>query len=152
MKKVAFIMLACSLFLSGRQYSLPEQSFTVSFEEPELTIYKIASELTGCPESILRGIAFAESSFNPDAVGDDGCSVGMFQINERFRDERIEKYGEYNPYCPLDSAILTGRLYMENLERLGSPELAIAAHRQGVVGVRKNGASAWYVERVMSKC
>jgi len=31
----------------------------------------------------------------------------------------------------LDSAILTGRLYMDNLQRLVSPELAIAVHRQG---------------------
>jgi hypothetical protein len=49
----------------------------------------------------------------------------------------------------LDSAILTGRLYMDNLQRLVSPELAIAAHRQGVTGVLDNGADSWYIERVI---
>lgn len=156
MKKIALVLFACLVLVSGRhEKEVPQetvQEFTVTFDEPELSIFQIASALTGCPEAVLRGIAFAESSMNPDAIGDGGDSLGMFQINERFRDERVEKYGEYDPFCPLESAILTGRLYMDNLRRLGSQELAIAAHRQGVSGVRNNGAAQWYVERVMSNC
>jgi hypothetical protein len=39
---------------------------------------------------------------------------------------------------------------MDNLVRLGDIDKAIAAHRQGVNGVRKYGASEWYVNRVKS--
>jgi len=116
--------------------------------EREKTIFSIAAELTGCPEYIIRGIAFAESSFNACAIGDNGVSLGMFQINELFRNERIRLYGDYNPWCPLQSAILTGLLFMDNLETLGNVEDAIAAHRQGISGIKNNGRDQSYVNRV----
>lgn len=116
----------------------------------EYTTYEIASEITGCPEYILRGIAFAESTFRADAIGDDGMSLGRFQINEKYHAYYAEQYGEYNPFCPLESAILTGRIFMDNLLALGSIEDAIAAHRQGRTGVRNNGRTQWYVDRVLS--
>jgi hypothetical protein len=37
---------------------------------------------------------------------------------------------------------------MANLARLGNEVDAVAAHRQGVNGVKRNGATLWYVERV----
>nr|MBF6606957.1 transglycosylase SLT domain-containing protein [Chloroflexota bacterium] len=34
-----------------------------------------------CPQYIALGIAMAESAFDPNAVGDNGCSIGLFQLN-----------------------------------------------------------------------
>lgn len=149
MKKVLPWLFISLILCSGCQ-SILSKPFTVEFTEPERDIYQIAAGLTGCPERILRGIAFAESTYNQDAIGDGGDSAGRFQINERYHAERAAKYGEYNPFCPLDTAILTGRLYMDNLKALGNEQDAIAAHRQGVSGVRKNGRTDWYVQRVLS--
>lgn len=149
MRKILLIALLWVLLVSVRSVETQRHDFVVEFDEPELTIFQIAAEITGCPEWVLRGIAFAESSFNANAIGDGGDSIGMFQINERFREERVRKYGEYNPYCPLDSAILTGRLFMDNLALLGENNLAIAAHRQGPGGVQRNGPTDWYVDRVV---
>jgi hypothetical protein len=112
------------------------------------TIYEIAEEITGAPAHILRGIAIAESGENDTAIGDDGISKGRMQLNENYHAERAKKYGEYNPFNPLDSVVISGYIYMDNLKRLGNPDLAIAAHRQGVDGVRKYGATKWYINRV----
>lgn len=127
-----------------------EIEFNPIAQEQEISTYEIASNITGCPVYILEGIAFAESSGDQFAIGDDGISIGRFQINETYHEYYASLYGEYNPYCPLDSAILTGRIYMDNLKALGSVEDAIAAHRQGRTGVRKNGRTQWYVDRVLN--
>lgn len=149
--KVVFIYLLLLAMFTGNypvQASFARQSVPVK-ESREYTTYEIAAEITGCPEYILRGIAFAESTFKIDAVGDDGMSLGRYQINEKYHDYYASLYGEYNPFCPLDSAILTGRIFMDNLLALGDIEDAIAAHRQGRTGVRNNGRTQWYVDRVL---
>jgi len=115
-----------------------------------LSIYEVAEIITGAPANILRAIAITESNENDDAVGDDGISRGRMQLNELYHDERVMKYGEYNPFNSLGSVVIAGFLFMDNLVRLGDIDKAIAAHRQGVNGVRKYGASEWYVNRVKS--
>lgn len=120
----------------------------VSEENIRKTIYEVAEELTGAPAWILKGIAVTESNERYTAVGDDGKSKGMMQLNEAFHEERAKKYGEYDPFNPLESLIVSGKLYIDNLRILGSQDLAIAAHRQGIDGVRKYGASEWYVKKV----
>lgn len=159
-KRYLFILFVFAVFYTGfvsleiqniprEPESVEQEPFTISFDEPELNIYQIAAEITGCPERILRGIAFAESSYNPDAVGDDGKSIGLCQINEDFHEERAQKYGEYNPYDPLDSLVIAGRLYVDNLKALGCERLAVTAHKMGPTGA-KRGEVAWYVDRVLN--
>ena len=147
MKKVTLLFLACSAILCSGCMVAPLIP-VVAFNEPELTIYQIAANMTGCPERILRGIAFAESSYNPDAIGDDGISVGLCQINEKYHAERAAKYGEYNPFDPLDSLVITGLLYMDNLRELKDQRLAVTAHKMGLTGARR-GEVSWYVDRVL---
>ena len=115
---------------------------------PALTIYDIAEALTGCPADILRGIHFAESSYGKNLDHPAPFDRGDFGINEKYHAERAAKWGEYNPDCPLQSAILAGHIIMENFALLGSYDLAICAFRQGVTGVRENGAGLWYAARV----
>jgi hypothetical protein len=59
-----------------------------------------------------------------------------------------ERYGDYDPCEPYSAAVIAGRIYVDNLARLGDPTLVIAAHRQGADGVERNGPTRWYVERV----
>lgn len=148
-------MLLCLVFMAfasstSIRREAPETDFIVDFSEPELTTYEIAAALSGCPVEILYGIAFAESTYIQDAIGDDGISCGRFQINEKFHEYNAKTYGEYNPMCPLDTAILTGKIFMADLAALGNVEDAIAAHNQGRTGVRNKGRDREYVNRVLS--
>lgn len=116
----------------------------------DVTIYDIASQITGCPAEILRGIHFAESSYGENLDHPGEFDRGPFGLNERFREERTKKWGEYNPDCPLQSAIIAGRIITENRLRLGSDKLAVCAYLQGVHGVRRDGPRLWYYERVVN--
>lgn len=111
-------------------------------------VYQAAQARTGAPASILRGIAITESDERDGAIGDDGISVGRFQLNELYHGERARKYGAYDPFDAAQAAYIAGRLLIDNYRALGSWDAAIAAHNQGREGVRRNGIGWGYVERV----
>ena len=151
MKYIKISIIILLFVLLPIQSSVIDRRINVSNENSEievLSVYEIAEIITGAPAYILRAIAITESNENSDAIGDDGMSKGLMQLNEKFHKERADKYGEYDPFIPLDSLIIAGYLYMDNLRKLGDHDLAIAAHRQGVDGVRKYGASKWYINKV----
>jgi len=56
------------------------------------------------PARIAREIAFAESNLNARAISPDGDSVGVMQLNIRFKDEFENKYytgkEKFNPFNP----------------------------------------------------
>jgi hypothetical protein len=108
----------------------------------------MAEVVTGAPSRILRAIARAESNESDEALGDDGVSVGRFQINERYHRERARLYGEYNPCIALEAARIAGGLYIDNLRELGTEDRAISAHRWGLSGERAHGLDQAYVSRV----
>ena len=153
---LAFILLFIgysAFILSAFYLQKPELQvvpFTVDFEEPELTIYQIASYKTGCPEWVIVGLRYAESSFGKNINHPDPYDTGDFGLHERpsYRAERVEMCGDYNPYCPLDSAIVAGHIVMEHYEKMGDMEQAISAYRHGRVGTYRNGIDRQYVSRV----
>lgn len=50
-------------------------------EPPYLDILGPLAEEEGVPLSFLAAVMMAESGGNPYAVGDRGCSIGIFQLN-----------------------------------------------------------------------
>ena len=149
--RLAIIALA-ALTLSSVQFVQIAEPPVVTIERetkrPAMTPYAWAEAITGAPATILQATARTESDESDGAVGDGGISRGRFQINETYREWRVERYGDYDPHDPYSSAVIAGRIYVDNLARLGDPELAIAAHRQGAGGVERYGPTRWYVERV----
>jgi hypothetical protein len=112
--------------------------------------FEYAESVTGFSAEILRGIAATESRFHADAIGDGGMSLGMFQLHSRWHEFRADKWGEFDPADPFDSAVIAARIMRENLEAFsGDLRSAIAAYRQGAAGVRENGVICWYVDAVL---
>lgn len=114
------------------------------------------------PAAILRAHAVVESGEADWAIGDDGKSRGRLQINEQFHAQRAAKFGPYDPHNCFDALRVADGIWQGNARYFaaivprGDPDtwagrredLTIAAYRQGVGGVRKDGATYWYVERV----
>ena len=112
------------------------------------TVYEVAVLGTIVPARLLRAIAIVESSERDHATGDDGVSIGRYQLHERFHAERARLYGEYDPRDPLAAGIIAARILEDNYRQLGDWTLAVCAYRQGVAGVRRYGATMWYAERI----
>lgn len=150
--KPLLLSLAAFLATSSAMPWSPEPAEPPAPREPTYSIYELAEMVTGAPEHIIAGIAYAESSGGIMLDHPDPLDVGYFGLHEspEYHAERAKKWGEYDANNPTDAAIITGHLYVENLARLGDERLAIAAHLQGARGVRKNGPEEWYIERVYS--
>jgi len=122
------------------------EAFPVIFD-----LFDKAELVTGVPSEILRGIAATESYFKERATGDNGLSHGMFQLHSRWHEERVKKWGKFNPFDPEEAAIIAGYVLADNFATFGGNwDKAIAAYRQGVGGVRKNGIGKWYVDDVLN--
>jgi hypothetical protein len=130
--------------------SPPEVPESVPFMEP-VDCFDYAKLITGFSAEILRGIAATESHFRTNAVGDGGMSFGMFQLHSRWHESRVEKWGDFDPTDPYESVVIAGRIMQENLIAFnGDLRMAIAAYKQGILGVRKRGVIQYYVDDVLN--
>jgi hypothetical protein len=128
----------------------PEMIPVIVEIEP-LDCFEYAESVTGFSAEVLRGIAATESHFRTQAVGDSGMSLGMFQLHSRWHESRVEKWGDFDPTDPYESAVIAGRIMEENLSAFdGDLRMAIAAYKQGVTGVNRNGVIDEYVEGVLN--
>lgn len=53
----------------------------VDIDDVIACIIRSEADRQGCPNYIALGIAMAESGFDQNAVGDAGCSIGLYQLN-----------------------------------------------------------------------
>jgi hypothetical protein len=150
MTRALLVLLAALLFGSSAPYCAPAspspRDLCVTW-----TVYDVAEIVTGAPAATLRGIARYESGERDDALGDDGQSTGRFQWYRPYLSYFRATFGYFDPRDPQLGTIRAGQLYMRNLAELGSADRAIAAHNQGVEGVKTNGVNWNYVKEVRAR-
>ena len=147
MKKLWLLFLV-PLLISGAN---SHKNIPIIAKAPDrLSIYEKAEIVTGTSSAILKGIAYAESSYRKDIPHPDPLDRGLFGLHESaaYHKERADKWGEYNADNPQEAAIIAGMLFQENLRILGREDLAISAHYQGPSGVKKHGPCRWYIRKV----
>lgn len=77
-----------------------------------LAALRSAAQQTNVPLSLLWGVAFAESSFDPSKVGPNGYAKGLMQLSPAV----LTKYGVTDPFDPQQSA-LAGAKYLAALAK-----------------------------------
>lgn len=135
MKPLVLLLLVACLPLHAEQ----ARSFS---------IYDAAVLGTDIPAELFRALSMAESDEMDSATGDDGASIGRYQINERFRAERVRLYGEYNPRDPRQAGRVAAQILQAYYERFGSWPLALTAYNAGSGYASKIGIRWAYVDRV----
>ena len=69
---------------SGKQLSSSQQQYGQNLGGGDPTVLNAiarAAQAAGVPYNVALATAMAESGLNPNAVGDQGCSHGLFQLN-----------------------------------------------------------------------
>lgn len=87
-------------------------------------------------------IAYRETggTFQADAVGDNGGSIGMFQINTRWHIDRMERLGVTDLTNPVQCAAVAVDYLKELVDRYGfepESEALLMAYNMGPGGARK---------------
>jgi hypothetical protein len=160
--KYLYIISLAAILSSSAIYHAPiiqyEKEYTLSSESSEsimpptpltpLTPYDIAVRGTIVSADLLQAIALVESGERDDAVGPDGLDHGRFQLRALYHAERSAKWGNFDPFDPVQSARIAALILEENYRALGSWPLAISAYNRGISGTKKRGIATNYLKKV----
>lgn len=116
-------------------------------EELQLHIIGLCEEKHIDP-AIILAMCFRESSFNPSAIGDNGDSLGLMQVQPKWCMEWMEEWGCTDLLDPFQNvtigiAILAGQIDMND----GDIAKALVAYNQGEF----NGTITDYAKDVLEK-
>lgn len=137
--------------------------------EPPVTLYDVplearlqihiisVAEAYDIDPAIIFGMAYKESNYNPDALGDGGSSHGLLQIQPRFQKERMERLGCDNLLDPFQN-VSVGVDILANLIDYydGNIEMALIAYNMGRGGAWNDCFSGgvysnYYSQTIMKK-
>lgn len=109
---------------------------------------KFYADKYAIPADMFLAIAMVESSLNPSAIGDEGHSVGMFQLHDQGAGAGMSIQDRLYPANSAQTAAAyLAELYQDTDQTWNS---AISAYNQGLAGwkVRGTAFNRGYVDRV----
>ena len=115
-------------------------------EELQLHIIK-TSEENGIPPAIVFAMAYGESRYQTDAVGDGGAAKGLLQIQSRWHTERMERLDCLDLLNPYQNVTVGVDYLAEQLNRYGDIAKALTAYNQG----HYKGTVTNYAKCIMEK-
>ena len=108
-------------------------------------IDKIAKRY-GLNPDIVKALIEEESGWVASAEGDNGNSIGLMQIQERWHKERLTRLGITNLYDPEQNVTVGCDILSELLNKYGNYEDALSVYNSGNT---KDGKQ--YAERILRK-
>lgn len=136
----------------------PTEEVTIA-TEPPVTLYDVpldedlqlhiiaTAEAKGIDPAIIMAMAFKESTYNPYAVGDNGNSLGLLQVQPRWHSERMAKLNCPNLLDPYQNVVVAVDYLCELLNKYGSLDKALTAYNRG----HYNGTVTEYARIVLAK-
>ena len=112
------------------------------------------SEMYGVDPAIIMAMIDTESSFRADAVGDDGRSYGLMQIQVKFHQERMQRLGVSDMLNPYENVLVGIDYLAEQIARGNGIEWALMGYNGGASYANEmsaNGLISDYAANVLSK-
>ena len=109
-------------------------------------------DTNGIDMSLVLAIIGQESNYRPDAVGDNGNSLGLMQIQPRWHTARMERLGVTDLLDPYQNTAVGIDLLAELIEEGNGTEWAVTAYNAGTAAADYNraiGTRTEYAESVM---
>lgn len=101
---------------------------------------------SGVDPNIVKAIIKEESGGNPNAVGDNGESIGLMQIQPKHHQKRMEELGIVNLYDAQENVILGCAILSDLYDKYGNYEDALSAYNSGNT---EDGKA--YAERILNR-
>lgn len=118
--------------------------------EPEIDIYPVDLDadlqryiIETCEEytinpSIIIAMCFYESSFNADAIGDNGAGMGLMGINPRWCWPEMDKLNCPDMRDPYQNVKVGIDIFAQKLAKYdGNPEMALMSYNAGDAGAHR---------------
>ena len=130
--------------------SVPADNIVEVEPEPEIDIYPVNLDadlqryiIETCDEytinpSIIIAICFYESSFNADAIGDNGAGMGLMGINPRWCWPEMEKLNCPDMRDPYQNVTVGIDIFAQKLAKYDwNTEMALMAYNAGDAGAHR---------------
>lgn len=101
---------------------------------------------SGVDPNIVKAIIQEESGGNPNAIGDNGESIGLMQIQPKHHQKRMEELGIVSLFDPQENVILGCAILSDLYDKYGNYEDALSVYNSGNT---EDGKA--YAERILSK-
>ena len=129
---------------------VPTGNIVEAEPEPEIDIYPVNLDanlqrhiIETCEEytinpSIIIAMCFYESSFNADAIGDNGAGMGLMGINPRWCWPEMEKLNCPDMRDPYQNVTVGIDIFAQKLAKYdGNPEMALMSYNAGDTGAHR---------------
>ena len=100
----------------------------------------------GVDPNIVKAIIQEESGGNPHAVGDNGESIGLMQIQPKHHKKRMEELGIVSLFDPQENVILGCSILSDLYDKYGNYEDALSVYNSGNT---EDGKA--YAERILNR-
>lgn len=101
---------------------------------------------SGVDPNIVKAIIQEESGGNPNAVGDNGESIGLMQIQPKHHKKRMEELGIVSLFDPQENVILGCSILSDLYDKYGNYEDALSVYNSGNT---EDGKA--YAERILNR-
>ena len=101
---------------------------------------------SGVAPNIVKAIIVEESGGNPNAVGDNGESIGLMQIQPKHHKKRMEELGIVSLFDPQENVIVGCNILAELYDKYGNYEDALSVYNSGNT---EDGKA--YAERILNR-
>lgn len=101
---------------------------------------------SGVDPAIVKAIIVEESGGNPNAVGDNGESIGLMQIQPKHHKKKMEELGIVSLFDPQENVILGCSILSDLYDKYGNYEDALSVYNSGNT---EDGKA--YAERILNK-
>ena len=127
------------------------EPITVLYDVPldyELQLHIISEAVEhNIDPAIIIAMAYKESRYKADAIGDNGNSYGLMQIQPKWHSKRMQKLGCTDLLDPYQNVTVAVDYLCELLNRYGSIDKALVGYNQGSY----KGTITKYAKSVMAK-
>lgn len=101
---------------------------------------------SGVDPAIVKAIIMEESGGNPNAIGDNGESIGLMQIQPKHHKKRMEELGIVSLFDPQENVILGCSILSDLYDKYGNYEDALSVYNSGNT---EDGKA--YAERILNR-
>ena len=120
--------------------SIPEETTET---EPPVVLYDVpldcelqlhiisTAEAYGIDPAIIVAMAFRESTYNPNAIGDNGNSYGLLQVQPRWHYDRMQRLNCTDLLDPYQNVIVGTDYLAEQIDRYGDLAKGLTAYNRG---------------------
>lgn len=101
---------------------------------------------SGVDPNIVKAIIKEESNGDPNAIGDNGESIGLMQIQPKHHQKRMEELGIVSLFDPQENVIVGCNILAELYDKYGNYEDALSVYNSGNT---EDGKA--YAERILNR-